>query len=156
MIEARTIPTGETQESLRVSAEQRATTIISDMNLRTKDIGVQNRNKVMSAILAEALHSTFLEGRMSAMVDNALREAKEARDSELQSAKSLIAQEAVDTLKITKETVGQFTLVSAEMFANGVFKPVSLVVRKAIWWVVGIAVVNAAVIAALVVLLLRN
>jgi len=152
MIEARTIPAGETQDSLRASAEQRAMTIISDMNLRTKDIGVQNRNKVMSAILTEALHSTFLEGRMSAMVDNALREAKEARDNELQSARNLIAEGAFNAQQASGIVMAQ----SASAFMSTLVAPISKIARKAVWWIVGIAVVNTAVIAALVVLLLRK
>ena len=152
MIEARTIPTGETQDSLRVGAEQRAMTIINDMTIRTRDIGVQNRNKVQASILTEALHATFLEGRMSAMVDNALREAKEARDSELQSAKTLIAQGAVEMKEAASMSIGQ----SATAFMSTLVKPISLVARKAVWWFVGIAVVNTAIIAALLVLLLRK
>jgi hypothetical protein len=152
MIEARTIPTGETQESLRASAEQRAMTIINDMTIRTRDIGVLNRNKVMASILTEALHSTFLEGRMSAMVDTALREAQVARESELQSAKTLIAEGAFEAQKTSGIVMAQ----SASAFMSTLVKPISLIARKAIWWVVGIAVVNAAIIAALVVLLLRK
>jgi hypothetical protein len=152
MIEARTIPTGETQESLRASAEQRAMTIINDMTIRTRDIGVLNRNKVMASILTEALHSTFLEGRMSAMVDTALREAQVARESELQSTKNLIAQGACETQRVTAQVAAD----GAVTFMSNLVAPISKVARKAVWWVVGIAVVNAAIIAALVALLLRK
>jgi hypothetical protein len=152
MIEARTIPTGETQESLRASAEQRAMTIINDMTIRTRDIGVLNRNKVMASILTEALHSTFLEGRMSAMVDTALREAQVARESELQSTKNLIAQGACETQRVTAQVAAD----GAVTFMSNLVAPISKVARKAVWWIVGVAVVNAAIIAALVALLLRK
>lgn len=152
MIEARSIPTGETPESLRASAEQRAMTIINDMTIRTRDIGVLNRNKVMASILTEALHSTFLEGRMSAMVDTALREAQVARESELQSTKNLIAQGACETQRVTAQVAAD----GAVTFMSNLVAPISKVARKAVWWIVGIAVVNAAIIAALVVLLLRK
>jgi hypothetical protein len=152
MLEARTIPTGETLESLRAGAEKRAAAILSDINTRTRDIGIQNRAKVSVSILTEVLHSTFLEGRMSAMVDTALREAQVARESELQSTKNLIAQGACETQRVTAQVAAD----GAATFMSNLVAPISKVARKAVWWVVGIAVVNAAIIAALVALLLRK
>ena len=156
MIEDRMVPTGETRESMRASAEQRALAIINDMNLRTKDIGGLNRNKVMATVLTEAMIATYLEGRSSAMIDTALREAQMARENELQSAKNLLAKESVAMKEAAVTAIGQSLANSANAFGTGLIAPVMKNAKKAIWWIVGVAVVNAAVVAALVALLLRK
>jgi hypothetical protein len=160
MLEDRNVPTGETRDALRLNAEQRAVTLVNEIHQRTRDIGDVNRKKVTASIMTEALLAAYLEGRSSCMLDKAIIEAKEARDHELESAKTLLAQEAVAASRASHEaamtTIGQFTLQSVQMFTEKLSAPILFIARKTIWWGVGVAVVHALVIAALVALLLRK
>jgi len=145
-------PTPVESNVIRANAEQRATALIADMNARTQHIGGVARNQVMTLVLTEALTSSYLEGRSSTIVDRALREAKEARDNELQSAKNLIAQGAVQTQTAASSALTQF----ASTFASSLVTPISKTARTAIWWIIGLGVAHAVVITALAMLLLRK
>jgi hypothetical protein len=141
MLEDRNVPTGETRDALRLNAEQRAVTLVNEIHQRTRDIGDVNRKKVTASIMTEALLAAYLEGRSSCMLDKSIVEAKEARDREHEASMTAISQ---------------FTQMSANAFSENLAKPIFLIARKAMWWGIGVAVVHALVLAALVALILRK
>ena len=128
---------GETKETLTDIAAARARMVLEDMSERTWDAGLSksNRAKVQEGMLTEVLLQTYLEGRSSAIVSSALREAREAR-----------TREAVECVTATVKML-------SEAFRDILLTPLQRVARKFLYWAVGVAAVEAAAIAALVYML---